>query len=94
MAESPFPLEFPRVGDLLRITPVKEDYVGNYKFFCEEAHVLSRFISISYDGKQNLPSLNFGGRYIKELTFSPKYDTWHTAFDRQVIQVEVEKILE
>ena len=73
MSESPFPPEFPLVGDLVRITPVKEDYVPkNYKFFCEESHVISRFFGISYSGEEYCPLISLGGDYIREVTFNQK----------------------
>jgi len=95
MAEQIFPPEIPQIGDDIRVTPVKVDYVPrNYKFFCEEASVVSRFFGTSYDGNAFCIEVFLNGRYISRLIYNQKYNTWNTNFDDMQIQVEVEKLLQ
>lgn len=95
MFGSPFPPEVPKIGDLLRITPIKVDYdVRHYKDFCEEAFVVSRFQAIDYEGKPII-EVSLGGRMIIEpLRFSVEKQMWLTSFDGQDTLVKVETILE
>lgn len=95
MLDEIFPPEVPKVGDLLRVTPTPVDYVPrNYKFFCEEAHVISRFTGKSYDGTNFCIEVFLGGRYLNRLFYNQTYKTWSVNFDDQTINVEVEVILE
>lgn len=94
MSDSFFPPEIPKVGDLVRITPVVIDYVPRlYKMFCEESYVLSRFVATYYEGKKFV-EVALGGEEIKKLRFNSEFSTWSIQFDNRKIQVEVEKILE
>ncbi len=95
MSNSPFPSEVPNMGALLRITPVKIDYVvHHYKDFCEEAYVVSRFFAIDYEGN-TIIEVSLGGRMIIEpLRFSPQKQMWFCLFDGQDRLVTVEVVLE
>lgn len=95
MNTPPFPPEVPKTGALVRITPVKIDYVvHHYKDFCEEAYVVSRFFAIDYAGN-SIIEVALGGRMIIEpLRFSPQKQMWLTSFDGQNMLVQVETILE
>ncbi len=88
-----FPPEVPKSGDLLQITPVKEEYVPKqYKFFCVEAAVVSRFFAIDHaDRKYVILYLN---GEIREINFDLEHGTWSTNFDHQRLQVEINQILE
>jgi hypothetical protein len=95
MPNSPFPPEVPNIGTLVRITPVKIDYVvRHYKDFCEEAYVTSRFFAIDYAGRTFI-EVSLGGRMIIEpLRFNPQNQMWLTMFDDQDQQVQLEIIME
>ena len=95
MPNSLFPPEVPKIGDTLRITPVKVDYVvRHYKDFCEEAYVTSRFYAIDYEGNPII-EVSLGGRMIIEpLRFSTQKQMWLTLFDGQDMLVQVEIIME
>jgi hypothetical protein len=93
MTDQVFPPEVPNLGDLLRITPIREEYVPNeYKFFCEEAYVVSRFFAIDHADRKFIV-FRMGGE-IREINFNIKNETWFIHFDNQRLQVEIEKILE
>lgn len=94
MPDSHFPPEVPNIDDAIRITPVREEYVPReYKFFCEESHVMSRFFAIDHaDRKYIIVSLS--GDKIRQIDFNVEHQTWSTFFDEQRVQLEVEKILE
>lgn len=95
MSDSPFPSEIPKTGSLLRITPVKIDYVvRHYRDFCEEAYVTSRFFAIDYEGNPYF-EVTLGGRRLTEpLRFNPKNKMWLTFFDGQDMLVQLETIME
>lgn len=95
MSNSPFPSEIPEIGDLLRVTPEKVDYVvHHYKDFCEEAFVTSRFFATDYEGNPII-EITLGGRRLTEpLRFSPKNQMCLTFFDGQDRMVNFEVILE
>ncbi len=95
MPNSSFPPEIPNIGTLVRVTPVKIDYVvRHYKDFCEEAYVVSRFSATSYDGTSVI-EVSLGGRMITEpLRFNPENQMWLTMFDDQDQQVQLEIIME
>lgn len=94
MSDSPFPPEVPQIDEAVRITPVKEDYAPrNYKFFCEESHVVSRFFAIDY-GDRRYVEVCLSGQMIRIIRFNLEASSWSTKFDDQTVQVEVEKILE
>lgn len=89
-----FPAEIPKTDELVRITPIKEDYAPrNYKFFCEESHVVSRFFAVDY-GDRRYVEVCLSGHMIRKLRFNLESSTWSVKFDDLTIQVEVEKILE
>lgn len=95
MSDSSFPPEIPKIDEAVRITPVKEDYAPrNYKFFCEESHVVSRFLAFDYEGKPYKIEVCLSGRMIPIIYFNQTSQSWSTKFDDQEVQVEVEKILE
>lgn len=94
MFDSSFPPEVPPIDGAVRITPITVDYVPrNYKFFCEESHVVSRFFAIDHAGRRYVEVL-LSGEMIRKLRFNLQTSTWSIYFDDQTIQVEVEKILE
>ena len=94
MLDSHFPPEVPGIDQAVRITPVPVDYVPrNYKFFCEESHVVSRFFAIDYGDRQYV-EICLSGQMIRMIRFSLEHQTWSAHFDGQKIQLEVEKILE
>ncbi len=95
MTNSPFPPEVPKVGDLLRVTPVKVDYVvHHYKDFCEEAHVVSRFYATDYEGNPII-EVTIGGKMMSEpLRFYPQKQMCLCFFDGHDRIVNVEVILE
>lgn len=94
MQDSIFPPEVPRVGDLLRITPVRQDYVvRNYKFFCEEVYVTSRFYALDYADRKFI-EVGLGGQYVSMIFFNLETSSWSAHFDGKITQMEVEKILE
>lgn len=94
MSGSPFPSEVPQIDEAVRITPVKEDYVPrNYKDFCEESHVVSRFIAVDYADRRYV-EVCLSGKLIGMLRFNLGSSSWSTTFDDQTVQVEVEKIME
>lgn len=95
MLDSPFPSEVPKIGDLLRVTPVKIDYVvHHYKDFCEEAYVTSRFFATDYEGNPII-EVSLGGRMITEpLRFSAKKQMWLNFFDGENRLVQVKTILQ
>lgn len=94
MSGSPFPSEVPQIDEAVRITPVKEDYVPrDYKYFCEESHVVSRFYAVDY-GDRRYVEVCLGGKMIGMIRFNLEASSWSTMFDRQMVQVEVERILE
>lgn len=94
MTDSPFPSEIPNVGDLLRITPVIQDYVvRNYKFFCVEAYVTSRFYALDYTDRRYI-EVWLGSQYVPTIRFNLEALSWSANFDNQITQMEVEKILE
>lgn len=93
MLDSHFPEEVPNIDDSVRVTPVLVDYVvRNYKFFCEESHVTSRFFATDYADRQCV-EISLTGERIRNVRFNLKTSTWSIQFDNQTIQVEVEKIL-
>ena len=70
------------------------DYVPrNYKFFCEESHVTSRFFATDYADRKYV-EVSLTGEKIRKIHFSIEHGTWWTHFDDLRIQLEVEKILE
>ncbi len=93
--DSPFPPHVPKIGDLLRITPVKIDYVvKHYKDFCEEAYVVSRFFAKDYEGN-TIIEVSLGGRMLTEpLRFGMEHQLCITLFDGDDHPVHVETILE
>lgn len=95
MSNSPFPFHIPKVGDLLRVTSERVDYVvTHYKDFCEEAHVTSRFMATDYEGNPVI-EISLGGRMLVEpLRFSPKNEMCLTYFDGQDRIVNVEVVME
>lgn len=94
MPDSPFPPEVPQIDEAVRITPVKEDYAPrNYKAFCEESHVVSRFFALDY-GDRRYVEVCLSGKMIGMIRFNLKASSWSTKFDNQEVQVEVEKILQ
>ncbi len=95
MSDSPFPPEVPKIGDLLRVTPEKVDYVvHHYRDFCEEAHVTSRFFAIDYEGRPFI-EISLGGRRLTEpLRFNPRNQMWLTLFDGQDRMINIEVIPE
>ncbi len=94
MSDSHFPPEVPHIDEAVRITPVTVDYVPReYKFFCEESHVVSRFFAIDHADRQYV-EVHLSGEMIRKIHFSLEASTWFIQFDGQRIQVEVEKILE
>lgn len=94
MLDSHFPPEVPNIDEAVRITPVVEDYVPReYKFFCEESHVISRFFAIDHADRKYV-MIYLSGAKIREINFNLEYQTWSTHFDGQRVQLEVEKILE
>ena len=95
MNESHFLPEVPEVGSLVRITPIQGEPLrkGEYKFFCEESSVVSRYFIIDYDDRKYV-KLFLNGELIREIQFDSSHQTWSTEFEKQTIQVEVEKILE
>lgn len=94
MGNSHFPPEVPQIGEAVKITPVKEDYITRtYNFFCEESHVTSRFFAIDYANRQYV-EVHLSGENIRKLRFNLENSSWSIQFDDQQIQVEVEKILE
>ena len=94
MFESLFPPEVPNIDEAIRVKPVMVDYVSrNYKFFCEESHVTSRFFAIDYADRKHV-EVDLTGEKIRKIRFSLEYGTWWTHFDDKRIQLEVEKILD
>lgn len=95
MLESVFPPEVPCVGDLVQITPIQGEPLLNkhYKYFCEEVHVVSRFLATDYDDRKYL-QIYVGGTLIREIRFNLEHQTWSIGSDKEKIQVEVKKILE
>ena len=95
MSDSPFPPNIPKLGDLLRVTPQVVDYVVcNYKHFCEEAYVTSRFFATDYEGN-TIIEITLGGHMLTEpLRFNPKNQMYLIRFDTQDRIVNVEVILE
>lgn len=95
MTDSPFPAHIPKIGELLRVSPVKIDYVVNhYQDFCEEAHVVSRFFAKDYEGK-TIIEVSLGGRLLVEpLRFSLESSMCLTVFDGHDRIVQMESILE
>lgn len=95
MSNSPFPPHVPKVGDLLRVTPEKVDYVVvHYRDFCEEAYVTSRFIATDYEGNPVI-LVWLGGYMLNEpLRFSLTNEMCLTHFDKHDRIVRIEVILE
>lgn len=94
MFDSHFPPEVPNIDEAIRITPVVEDYVPReYKFFCEESHVMSRFFAIDHADRKYVV-VQLSGSQIREINFGLEHQNWFTTFDGQRVQLEVEKILE
>lgn len=93
MADSPFPPHVPKMGDLLRVTPLGFDYVvTHYKYFCEEAYVASRFFATDYEGNPVI-EISLGSRMLTEpLRFSLKNQMCLTYFDGQDRMVQVETL--
>jgi hypothetical protein len=92
MIDAFFPPEVPEIGDLVRITPVTVDYVvRNYKFFCQEAFVSSRFYALDYNDRKFV-EVWLSGDMIRTVRFSLANSTWSTDFDEQTTQLEIEKI--
>ena len=91
MDDLTYPPEVPKVGALLRVTPTKVDYdVHNYRDFCEEAYVTSRFIATTYEGS-TIIEVSLGGRMLTSpLRYNPQNKMWLISFDNQDIIVTVE----
>ena len=71
MSDYRFPSEIPEVGALIRITPVRVDQiVRHYKDFCEEAHVVSRFRAVNYEGAECCIEVYVGGEFITKLFYN------------------------
>jgi hypothetical protein len=92
---SPFPTYVPRIGDLVRVTPEKVDYVTyHYRYFCEEAYVTSRFLGVDYEGKTVI-LCSLGGRMLIEpLRFNLENQMCLTVFDKYDRIVNIEVVLE
>jgi len=94
MTDSQFPSEVPDTDQTVRITPVLVDYVPrNYKWFCEESHVVSRFFAVDY-GDRKYVEVSLSGRMITLIRFNLATSSWSTSFDGITVQLEVEKVLE
>ena len=94
MSDYVFPPEVPQVGALIRITPVKVDYdVRNYRDFCEEAYVTSRFGSVNYERVENCVVVFTGGFFIDQLSYNQSTHCWTAFFDDMHVHVEVEVII-
>ena len=86
-----FPSEIPEVGVLIRVTPVKIDYiVKHYRDFCLEAYVVGRFLPVNYEGKECLIEVFTNNCYISKLFYNKNKKYWTAFFDEMEIQVEVE----
>jgi len=93
MSDFQFPPEVPDTDQTVRVTPVLVDYVPrNYKWFCEESHVVSRFFAVDY-GDRKYVEVSLSGRMISLIRFNLSASTWSTDFDGMRIQLEVENIL-